>query len=74
MKNFEKLAPVARLTYLKRVCIFGPESTGKSTLSKNLAQHFQTRFVPEYARTFMEQRKPPGAPGPGDFCSRHGRF
>ncbi len=56
LKNFEELAPAARLTYLKRVCIFGPESTGKSTLSKNLAEHFQTRFVPEYARTFMETK------------------
>ena len=56
IKNFDKLAPAARLTYLKRVCIFGPESTGKSTLTKNLARHFQTRFVPEYARTFMEAK------------------
>lgn len=44
------------LAEIKRVCIFGPESTGKSTMTKNLAAHFQTVFVPEYARTFMETR------------------
>ncbi len=41
--------------YLKRVCVFGPESTGKSTLAKKLANHFETTLVPEYARTYLEQ-------------------
>lgn len=44
------------LAQIKRVCIFGPESTGKSTMTKNLAAHFATVAVPEYARTFMETR------------------
>ncbi|MBY0359349.1 MAG: AAA family ATPase [Candidatus Obscuribacterales bacterium] len=39
---------------LQRVCIFGPESTGKSTLTANLAKHFNTVFVPEYARTYID--------------------
>lgn len=34
-----------------RVAITGPESTGKSTLSAMLAQHFRTVWVPEFART-----------------------
>ena len=36
-----------------RVAITGPESTGKSTLAEQLAQHYQTVWVPEYARTYI---------------------
>lgn len=39
-----------------RIAITGPESTGKSTLSKALAEHFDAPLVPEYARTYLEQR------------------
>ncbi len=34
--------------------IVGPESTGKSTLSQNLANHFKTEWVREYAREYLE--------------------
>jgi HTH-type transcriptional repressor of NAD biosynthesis genes len=37
-----------------RVCLFGPESTGKSTLAKELAAHFHTIAVPEYGRIYCE--------------------
>lgn len=40
---------------LKKIAITGPESTGKSTLAQQLAHHFQTVFVPEYARTYIGQ-------------------
>jgi len=33
--------------------IIGPESTGKSTLCRQLAEHFQTFWVPEYAREYL---------------------
>jgi len=36
-----------------KIAITGPESTGKSTLSKQLASHYQTVWVPEYARTYI---------------------
>ena len=39
---------------IKKIVITGAESTGKSTLTKELASHFKTSFVPEYARTFVE--------------------
>ncbi len=42
--------------YAVRVCVMGPESTGKSTLVARLAAHYQTVGVPEYARTYLEQR------------------
>ena len=38
---------------LKKVVILGPESTGKSTLCTQLADHFQTTWVPEYARQYL---------------------
>ena len=38
---------------LRRIAITGPESTGKSELSAQLARHFNTVFVPEYARYYI---------------------
>lgn len=40
--------------HLKKVLILGPESTGKSTLAKDLASHFEEPWVPEYARQYLE--------------------
>ncbi len=39
---------------LKKIAILGAESTGKSTICKALAEHYQTEFVPEYARTYFD--------------------
>jgi NadR type nicotinamide-nucleotide adenylyltransferase len=36
-----------------RVAITGPESTGKSMLAEQLAKHFNTVWVPEYAREYI---------------------
>jgi NadR type nicotinamide-nucleotide adenylyltransferase len=38
---------------LKRISITGPESTGKSELAKQMAEHFHTLWVPEYAREYL---------------------
>src|SRR5882724_8357790 len=38
---------------IKRIVAIGPESTGKSTLSELLAKHYQTHWVPEYAREYL---------------------
>lgn len=40
---------------MKKIAIIGPESTGKSTLAKGLADHFQEPFVPEYGRKYLEE-------------------
>ena len=38
---------------VKKIVIIGPESTGKSTLCKNLAAHYKTAWVKEYAREYL---------------------
>jgi len=38
----------------KKVVLYGPESTGKTTLSIELAKHFKTNWVPEYAREYLQ--------------------
>ena len=38
---------------VKKIVIIGPESTGKSTLCEQLAQHFHTRWCPEFAREYL---------------------
>lgn len=38
---------------VKLICFYGPESTGKSTLTKRLAEYYQTEFVPEVARELI---------------------
>ena len=37
---------------IKKIAIVGPESTGKSTITSQLAKHYQTLWVPEYARYY----------------------
>ncbi len=39
-----------------KVVLFGPESTGKTTLSQQLATYYNTVWVPEYARTYLQQK------------------
>ena len=38
---------------LKKIVIIGPESTGKSTLSQQLAAHYNALWCPEYAREYL---------------------
>lgn len=38
-----------------KVGIIGPESSGKSTLARYLAKRYKGTYVPEYARTYVEQ-------------------
>ncbi len=38
---------------LKKIVILGPESTGKSSLCTQLAQHYNTQWCPEYAREYL---------------------
>ncbi len=42
-------------SYITKIAVVGPESTGKSTLSQQLAQHYNALWVPEYAREYCEK-------------------
>jgi len=39
-----------------KVVIIGAESTGKTILAENLAKHFNTCWVPEFGREYVEQK------------------
>lgn len=47
---------------VKRVCILGAESTGKSTLAAALAERFGTLWNPEYGRPYTQIGRPAAAP------------
>lgn len=40
---------------VKKIVVIGPESTGKSTLCEQLALHYNTVWVPEYAREYLNK-------------------
>lgn len=48
--SWEFISKAAQPFFVKKICISGSESTGKSTLTEKLANHFATAFVPEMAR------------------------
>lgn len=52
--QWQHLPPAVRPYYARTICLHGPESTGKSTLSAPLAAHFDTLWVPEYGRAHCE--------------------
>ncbi|NEA29448.1 AAA family ATPase [Actinomadura bangladeshensis] len=62
--NWEFLSPPVRAYLARRVVVVGAESTGTTTLARALAAHYAarggvwaaTRWVPEYGRTFTEEK------------------
>ena len=51
-KRFNKNKPKYR-----KIVLTGPESTGKTWLAKQLARHYQTDWISEYAREYVENLK-----------------
>ena len=39
-----------------KIALFGPESTGKTTISEQLARYYNTVWVPEYAREYLQKK------------------
>ena len=39
-----------------KIALYGPESTGKTTLANQLADAFQTLWTPEFARDYLQQK------------------
>jgi HTH-type transcriptional repressor of NAD biosynthesis genes len=53
MKYWHFIPIVVRPYFVRKICFYGPESTGKSVLARNLASAFQTELVPEVAREII---------------------
>jgi len=41
---------------MRQIVVIGPESTGKSTLCDQLAQHYKTAWCPEFAREYLKEK------------------
>jgi HTH-type transcriptional repressor of NAD biosynthesis genes len=55
LENFNLLLPAFQKNVKQTITIFGPESVGKTTLSKALANNVNGYYVPEWAREYLEQ-------------------
>lgn len=55
---------------IKRIAVIGPESTGKTTLCRELADHFKTVWVPEYAREYVEKLARPYTFSDIELCAK----
>jgi NadR type nicotinamide-nucleotide adenylyltransferase len=44
---------------MRKILFTGPESTGKTRIAQQLAEHYQAPWVPEYARTYLEKLSRP---------------
>jgi NadR type nicotinamide-nucleotide adenylyltransferase len=56
LKYFDFIEPCVRPHYVCRVVLIGAESTGKTTLAQQLAERFNTIWVPEYGREHWEKK------------------
>lgn len=54
LAHWEYITAAARPYFVKKICISGSESTGKSTLTEKLGHYFNTAFVPEMAREVID--------------------
>lgn len=44
---------VVKPFFVRKICFYGPESTGKSVMAKKMAEQYQTEYVPEVARELI---------------------
>jgi HTH-type transcriptional repressor of NAD biosynthesis genes len=52
-KYWNFIPDIVRPYFVKKICFYGPESTGKSTMAKHIAHLYKTEYVPEVAREFI---------------------
>ncbi len=50
---WEFIPEVVRPYFVKKICLYGPESVGKTMLARQLAEHFQTAVAHEAARELL---------------------
>lgn len=55
-KYWAYLPAATREFFIKKVVVLGAESTGTTTLARDLANHYATAWVPEYGRLYYEGR------------------
>lgn len=67
------IAKAAQPYFVKKICISGSESTGKSVLAERLAKHFNTVFVPEMARDIIGKTEEVEFEDLGKIAEHHAR-
>ncbi len=55
---------------MKQIVLTGSECTGKTTLARALARHYETVWVPEFARLLVEQKGAPADEGDVEEIAR----
>jgi HTH-type transcriptional repressor of NAD biosynthesis genes len=60
LRHWEYLEPCVRAYFAKRISVVGAESTGTTTLARQLAEHYRTVCVPEYGREYCEKMQAAG--------------
>lgn len=53
--NWDFIPDEMKPFFIKRIALMGPESVGKSELTKKLAEYYNTNYVEEYGRTVYEE-------------------
>lgn len=54
IKNFSHVLPAYQKQMRLKVTIFGPESVGKTTITKALSERIDGHFIPEWCRGYLE--------------------
>ncbi|GAB2573346.1 AAA family ATPase [Spirosoma areae] len=52
-RYWEFIPAIVRPYFVKKICLYGPESVGKTTIVRQLAADYKTVYVPEMARTLI---------------------
>lgn len=56
INNLNSLHPISKSYFVPRIVLIGPESTGKTTLAKNLGDFYKTIWVREMGREICEKK------------------
>ncbi|PJZ44492.1 AAA family ATPase [Leptospira brenneri] len=59
LKHWQWIPELIRPYFVKRIVLTGSESVGKTSLTQILAKHFQTNWIPEFAREYLESKENP---------------
>ncbi len=55
--HWEFIPEVVRPYFVKKICFYGPESTGKSFMAEKLAAYYHTEWVPEVSRELVDSNE-----------------